>query len=422
VIVWEAALLLENTIHVAEDEFAVIAAEVHATAEAVAPPLTVGAFRIGGLHPGAVAVRLETVLPDVDEVVCIDVALIIIGPYAAASRDRAVDSDRGDGEAGLAAEEMVTNLALVSAEEALAAVAGVNATLFAGLRDEVHETTETLRRELEVRVLGRAAYREDCEETPVLQAERDEVLFELIERLVVAVVDAGDHVEGDGRLMGEDFNRLGSILEAVRTAAHPVMVRLETIEADGEGMDSGAEEVVDHLRGHEAAVGDHAPWEFEVIDTAAVLDDVRADERLAAGDDDHDLMRVVLLLDAEEDLLEVLEWHVRMHIRDLAVATAVTAGVVAPQRGLPEKLTQRMLFCTLCDKLTVELEGEPLSDGQLRHEQLFVLYLSVLTVRDAVEDSDDPRILPLQHGIKLHRRHLVLRFLGRGASRSLMCC
>ena len=64
-------------------EFAVAVAEVEAVAEAVAPHLAVGA--LVGLHPFAVSIDLEFVLPHLPETVLIDVALVVIAAYAEAA-------------------------------------------------------------------------------------------------------------------------------------------------------------------------------------------------------------------------------------------------------------------------------------------------------------------------------------------------
>ena len=66
---------------------------------------------------------------------------------------------------------MVTDLALVLTEEALAAVARHDPSLLAGLLDELHQAAETLIAELQIRILSRTTYREHSEQTPCLQTQ-----------------------------------------------------------------------------------------------------------------------------------------------------------------------------------------------------------------------------------------------------------
>jgi hypothetical protein len=66
---------------------------------------------------------------------------------------------------------MVTDLTLVLTEEALATVARHDPSLLAGLLDELHQTTETLIAELQVRILSRTSYREDGKQTPCLKSQ-----------------------------------------------------------------------------------------------------------------------------------------------------------------------------------------------------------------------------------------------------------
>ena len=67
----------------ADLQFSVAVAEMEAVAEAVAPHLAFGT--LAGFHPFAVAVKLESVLPDVPEAVLIDISLMVVGSYAEAA-------------------------------------------------------------------------------------------------------------------------------------------------------------------------------------------------------------------------------------------------------------------------------------------------------------------------------------------------
>ena len=68
---------------VAGEHPAVFTAQVHCSTLAVSPRLTFAALI--GLHPFAVAVRFEAVLPDIPEIIGMDITLIVVTAYAEAA-------------------------------------------------------------------------------------------------------------------------------------------------------------------------------------------------------------------------------------------------------------------------------------------------------------------------------------------------
>ena len=60
---------------IAGQYLALTVTQVHGTALAVSPYLAVAALVF--LHPLAVAVEFETVLPQIPEIICMDIALIV---------------------------------------------------------------------------------------------------------------------------------------------------------------------------------------------------------------------------------------------------------------------------------------------------------------------------------------------------------
>lgn len=64
----------------AHDEIALIITKMHTTALAVSEVSALGTLTLP--HPFTVAVRLETVLPDVHEIILVDIALMIVGTDA----------------------------------------------------------------------------------------------------------------------------------------------------------------------------------------------------------------------------------------------------------------------------------------------------------------------------------------------------
>ena len=73
-------------------------------------------------------------------------------------------------------------------------------------------------------------------------------------------------------------------------------------------------------------------------------------------------MGIILFLNPLKYFAEIIERHVGMKGRDLAVAAAVTAFEVAAEGGFPEKLPQGMLFLHLPYKLPVQFKCYFLSD------------------------------------------------------------
>ena len=95
---------------------AVRVTQVHGSALAVAPHLAVPALT--RLHPAAVTVQFESVFPDIPEIICVDIALMVVTAYAQAARNRTVIKYGGDTHTGYTAEQMVTDNALIRTEKA----------------------------------------------------------------------------------------------------------------------------------------------------------------------------------------------------------------------------------------------------------------------------------------------------------------
>ena len=62
--------------------------------------------------------------------------------------------------------------------------------------------------------------------------------------------------------------------------------------------------------------------------------------RLAPGEDDQEAMRVHVRQDLIDNPKEILAWHIFLLTGDTAVAPAMTAGDIAPERTLPKERTQ----------------------------------------------------------------------------------
>ena len=100
---------------------------MHPVAFAITEHLTIRAFPF--FSPPAVTIRFKLIIPDINEIVFIDVPLVEVRPYTGTTGDSAISEDRGCIDTGVALENRVSHLCLIIPEEALTAVANVYLTL-----------------------------------------------------------------------------------------------------------------------------------------------------------------------------------------------------------------------------------------------------------------------------------------------------
>ena len=104
----------------AHQQVTIFVIEVEAGALAVAPHLAVFTLALPG--PASIAHHLETVLPDVPEVVAVDVALVHVAADGGTAADGTVATYRGHLHAATAVEEIIADALLVRAEKPFASV------------------------------------------------------------------------------------------------------------------------------------------------------------------------------------------------------------------------------------------------------------------------------------------------------------
>ena len=155
-------------------------------------------------------------------------------------------------------------------------------SLLPGLPDEFHKSPELLTAQLQLLVCGSASYREDRKQTPALKAKGYKVFLELLQGIVIQVVYAGYYIKFDAWHFCQNLHCAGGMAETVGNTTHPVVVLLKPVEADGEGVDACLQESVYHPGAHQAAVGDHSPWEFQVIYLPAALEDILSHKGFSA--------------------------------------------------------------------------------------------------------------------------------------------
>ena len=115
----------------AEQQFAVTVAEMHAVALTITEILTIGTFV--AFHPTAVAIQHVTVLPDIHEVVLVNIPLVVVGTDTGTGSDGTVGHHGAHADTCLTGEETVAHLTFIIAEETLTAIVCPDATLFAYL-------------------------------------------------------------------------------------------------------------------------------------------------------------------------------------------------------------------------------------------------------------------------------------------------
>ena len=339
---------------------------MQAGAFAVAPVLAF--FAVPNLGPAAVAHHLVAVLPHVPEVVFVDVALDVVATQARACRDAAVAKHGTDVHAGTAEERVVAGVLLVTAEEAFAAVVHADDVQRFYFADEVEHLAEFLVRKLEQRIVLGAALREHRRDTPALYANFQKQVENLREFLQVFAVHAGHHVEGEALRVCCHVDGSQSALKAVRVATEMVVVRFETVEADGERAQPCVQKAGVAFWRHRKTVRDHAPGVAAFLDFLTAFFEVGAHQRFAAGNHHDKVLRVDVWGELVQHVHKIFAGHVGDGVLD-AVATAVQTVQVAAERAFPEKIRERVRLDFVVTVKAVSFKSEFLFEREL-HDRL----------------------------------------------------
>ena len=139
----------------------VLRMKMHCSAQAIFEHLAISARALP--HPGAVAERLKTVLPNIKKIILINIALRKATVDVGTSGNGAVNEDGPDRDACAAEIEPVTDLALVRSDVCLTTEFAVNPHLFSGRDDEIHQLAKLFITELQTLVSSGATNRIDGE-------------------------------------------------------------------------------------------------------------------------------------------------------------------------------------------------------------------------------------------------------------------
>ena len=115
---------------------------MHAIAVAVAPGGAGGTATLAG--PAAVAIPLKAVVPDLPEVVFVDITLIEVRADTCAAGDRPIYTYSGYADTRHTAEKVVAYLRLIAAQKALASIRAGDFALFASCGNKLHQFTISL--------------------------------------------------------------------------------------------------------------------------------------------------------------------------------------------------------------------------------------------------------------------------------------
>ena len=142
----------------------VLPMQMHRAAEAVLIHLAISALT--RFHPLAVTEGLETVFPNVKEIVLIDITLHEAAIDVGTSGNGAINQDGADGDASATKIEPVADLTLVRTDVGLTTEFRVNFSFLSGRDNEVHQLAQVHAIELQIRVIGGATDRLDAEKPP----------------------------------------------------------------------------------------------------------------------------------------------------------------------------------------------------------------------------------------------------------------
>lgn len=313
--------------------------QMHCPAETILKDLAISALAC--FHPLAVAERLETVFPNIEKIVLVDVTLSKASVNIGASGNRAVNENGADGDARAAEIEPVAHLALVGANVCLAAELRVNLAFLAGSDDEVEQLAQLGTAELQIGVVGRATDRLDTEKAPHLHLVFDEQALHFFQHIDVFRTDAGHNVVGGQTfLVGNQVNGTKSMVEAARSFAEGIVRVAQAIEANGDATHARVHQLFVHGLVIGIAVADDTPWEAVSPQLPPAIGQVGAHQRFAACDDHQDRIALVFGFQRFDGVQKILKRHVLVARRGQTVRTAVLAIKVTALRTLPKEVIQ----------------------------------------------------------------------------------
>ena len=306
--VWKSKCFAVVTI---QHLIAVAVPVVHTAAKTSVEHTTVAA--LASACPVALAEGFEALLPHLEKVVFVYVALpegsaVDVGTGAYGT----VDENRGDVDAGVAEIGVLAHLAFVAAQVALAAVGDSHRRdrVLTFVLDKLHQMNKLRIGEMQLGMVVGASDGDDGEYAPLFDSEADQQVVYFVKMRQVALADAGYDIEVEPAFGGGYGNGLACAFEAALAAAHPVVVGLEAVEADGHRAEACRHKPLVHSLVVEPSVGDDAPAHAAAAQGASHIGQVGPQQWFASGQDDGEAWHQCFLGYGVESAQEVLERHI----------------------------------------------------------------------------------------------------------------
>ena len=116
------------------------------------------------------AIGCITVLPNLHEIIFVDIPLIIVGSDAGTGSDGAICHHGTYRHTCLTREKAAAHLTLVIAEKSLTTIIRTDETFFSRSFDKIKDPTKLLIRQSHIRIKGSTTHRENGEKSPTLNA------------------------------------------------------------------------------------------------------------------------------------------------------------------------------------------------------------------------------------------------------------
>ena len=294
---------------------------------------------------------------------------MIVRPDAGTGRYTSVGKDTAHIDTGVADKEMIPDVSFIIAQETFTSEVGLDPSLLPGGFDKIHQAADLFAGKQQFRIMCSTPHGKDREQPPLLEPQADEILLDLREVRIVPPVHTGDDIKGNGLGIKHHLDGGRSPLERTGNTPHPVVVRLQAVQADGHRTQAAPQKPLIAIRSKRETVGNHAPGKALFVHHPSALFQVRPHQRFPAGDVDHDLVRIRRRSHIVQDAGEILQGHVGLKRRLLAVAAAMPAMMVAAQGTFPEQLAEMVSLDHILPKPPEDIQCQtPSQRKPFRHD------------------------------------------------------
>ena len=327
--------------------------EMHRSAKTIPKHFAISTLTL--LHPLPVAERLETVFPNIQKIVSVNVALHIAAVNVGASGNGAVNENRANGDTRTAEIEPVANLALVRTNVGLATELAIDFAFLSGRDYEVHKLTELFIAELQAVISGSATNWVNSKQTPGFNHVFNEQLLHCLQLAKIHWTNTGYNVVGrQAFLVGNQIDGTHSVVKAALAFAESVVRVAQPIKADGDAAHSRFHQLLMHGLVVSITVADDAPRKAMLPQLPPAVGQVGTHQRLATCDDHQNGITFELGFKRFNGAQEILERHVLVTRRGQTVRATMLTVEVAALRTLPKEVVQLMELRFLFAEIVME--------------------------------------------------------------------